>query len=135
MTLSLQNQYLQEMGIERWELKHPERLSGYSQPTYNLPPECRLLLVSPVRPTPEEAQLFEKVLKSFHVDLQEAQYCTPIDLLQLGSHHLEWIWFAGCTPTNGIADKLLTTPLLNQVDGNQQQRRALWQQICSYQVK
>jgi DNA polymerase III subunit psi len=135
MTSSLHNQYLQEMGIERWELKHPERLSGHSQPTYNLPPECRLLLVSPLTPTPEEARLFEKVLKSFHVDLQEAQHCTPTHLSQLNSHRLEWIWFAGCSPTSGIAAKVLTSVPLSQIDGNQPQRRALWQQICSYQVK
>ncbi|MDG2733340.1 DNA polymerase III subunit psi, partial [Vibrio parahaemolyticus] len=43
-----------------------------------------------------------------------------------------WVWFAGCEADQSIKAKHLTSPLLQDIDGNNEQRRALWQQICSY---
>ncbi|MDW2373263.1 DNA polymerase III subunit psi, partial [Vibrio sp. 1078-1] len=50
----------------------------------------------------------------------------------LGEHQLEWVWFAGCESNSMENAKQLTSPLLQDIDGNNEQKRALWQQICSY---
>ncbi|MDF2154454.1 DNA polymerase III subunit psi [Vibrio sp. CAU 1672] len=129
---SRENQYLHEMGISLWELCHPERLTGYQAPQLELPLDCKLLLVSPVCPENQTALLFERVLKSIHLPLERARHIEPERLFQLGEHQLEWVWFAGCQASTEVQAKILTSPLLADIDGNNEQRRALWQQICSY---
>lgn len=127
-----QYQYLQEMGIQTWVLSHPERMNGYHPEKSELTSECRLLLVAPVHPTDREARLFEKVLKSFNVSLKQAQHVTPENLPLVETRGLEWVWFAGCAPVEHSAKKMLRTPNLEQIEGNNDERRALWQQICAY---
>lgn len=126
-------QYLQEMGIQSYELAHPERLQGYQAPQLVLQETCQLLLVSPQFPQKETALLFERVLKSINLSLEQALHVYPEQLHQLSEHQLEWIWFAGCEAQEKLNAKVLTSPELGQINGNQAQRRALWQQICSYQ--
>lgn len=130
-----QQEYLQEMGIQCYQLAHPERLLGYQSPQLILPDNCQLLLVSPQLPLGKTAEMFERVLKSIKLSLEQALHVTPEQLSQLDNdnHHLEWIWFAGCDLQERLEAKALVSPLLTQVDGNNEQRRALWQQICSYQ--
>ncbi|KJY83680.1 DNA polymerase III subunit psi [Vibrio galatheae] len=128
-----EQQYLQEMGIQCYELAHPERLQGYATPRLELPETCQLLLVSPLIPQGGNAEMFERVLKSINLSLKQALHIYPQQLSQLGNHQLEWVWFAGCEPAEIDKVKALNSPLLTHVDGNNQQRRALWQQICAYQ--
>lgn len=125
-------EYLQEMGIQCYQLNHPERLQGYQAPSIVLQASCQLVLVSPQYPKNETAFLFEKVLKSINLDLQQAQHIYPHQVAQLAEHQLEWIWFAGCEVHSEAKGKVLSSPLLSDIDGNNEQRRALWQQICSY---
>ncbi|EGQ7674887.1 TPA: DNA polymerase III subunit psi [Vibrio parahaemolyticus] len=127
-----EKQYLHEMGITSWELIHPERLAGYQPPTIDLPSSCKLLLVSPICPTNETAILFEKILKSMKLTLEQAMHIEPERLAMLGEHQLEWVWFAGCESNSMENAKQLTSPLLQDIDGNNEQKRALWLQICSY---
>ncbi|ANS86360.1 DNA polymerase III subunit psi [Vibrio scophthalmi] len=124
--------YLTQMGIDCYQLSHPERLTGYQAPALELPAECKLLLVSPVSPNGELALLFERVLKSINISLDQARHIYPEQATQLAGQSMEWVWFAGCERTEQLAEKALTTPLLSEIDGNNQQRKALWQQICSY---
>ena len=126
-------QYLQEMGITQWELSHPERLSGYQTELVKLPETCQLLLVSPEKPQGALAEMFERVLKSIKLELSQAQYVHPSELSHFDLSSPQWVWFAGCESDTDIAAKTLQSPLLSQIDGNNQQRRALWQQICSYE--
>ena len=126
-------QYLQEMGIQCYELSHPERLQGYQAPKFSLQASCKLLLVSPEYPKNRTAELLERVLKSMHLTLSDTYHLYPEQISQLESTDLEWVWFAGCEQVDGVASKVLTSPLLSGIDGNNEQRRALWQQICSYQ--
>jgi len=128
-----QQQYLQEMGIQCYQLAHPERLLGYQSPQLVLPENCKLLLVSPQLPQGKTAEMFERVLNSIKLSLKHALHIYPEQLSQLDGHHIEWVWFAGCPQDSKIEAKALITPLLTQIDGNNEQRRALWQQICSYQ--
>ncbi len=127
-----EKQYLHEMGISTWELIHPERLAGYQSATIDLPSACKLLLVSPSCPVNESAILFEKILKSMKLTLDQAMHLEPESLSSLGEHQLEWIWFAGCDVNENPNIKQLTSPLLQDIDGNNEQKRALWQQICSF---
>ncbi|PFG55436.1 DNA polymerase III psi subunit [Vibrio sp. ES.051] len=127
-----EKQYLHEMGISTWELVHPDRLIGYQAPNVDLPSSCKLLLVSPVCPENETVILFEKILKSMKLTLDQAMHLEPERLSLLDKHELEWVWFAGCEATTLLNTKRLTSPLLKEIDGNNQQKRALWQQICSY---
>lgn len=125
-------EYLQEMGIQCYELTHPERLQGYQAPRIVLQESCQLVLISPQYPKNETAILFERVLKSINLNLEQAQHIFPHQVSQLPDHPLEWAWFAGCEVQPDVQGKVLSSPLLSDIDGNNDQRRALWQQICSY---
>jgi DNA polymerase-3 subunit psi len=127
-----EKQYLHEMGISSWELIHSDRLAGYQSPKIDLPSACKLLLVSPMCPVNESAILFEKILKSMKLTLEQAMHLEPERFLQLGEHQLEWVWFAGSDAQACENTKQLISPLLQEIDGNNEQKRALWQQICSY---
>lgn len=83
-------------------------------------------------PTNETAILFEKILKSMKLTLEQAMHIEPERLAMLGEHQLEWVWFAGCESNSMENAKQLTSPLLQDIDGKNEQKRALWQQICSY---
>ncbi len=127
-----EKQYLHEMGISTWELVHPDRLAGFQSPVMALPSSCKLLLVSPLCPEKESAILFEKILKSMKLTIEQAMHIEPERLALLGEHQLEWVWFAGCEAQAIENTKQLTSPLVEDIDGNNEHKRALWQQICSY---
>ncbi|PMH41183.1 DNA polymerase III subunit psi [Vibrio sp. 10N.286.49.B3] len=129
---STTEQYLQEMGIARWDLIHPERLSGYVTKPIELPASCQLLFISPVSPEGELALMFERVLKSMKLTLEQALYITPEQLANCQLSEVKWLWFAGCENSIETSHQCLNTPLLSDIEGNNQQRRALWQQICAY---
>lgn len=126
------NEYLQEMGISVWEVTHPERLEGYHAESIILPDECKLLFVSPVKPKGELAVMFERVLASMNLTLVESLHLYPTQMPYLGQHSIEWAWFSGCDKTEIGSIKILHSPLLTDIQGNNQQRRALWQQIRGY---
>lgn len=125
-------QYLQEMGISQWELSHPERLAGYESKLTPLSSECKLLLVSPEKPQGDLAVMFERVLKSIKLDLPQALHIQPQHLTSIELGEVEWVWFAGCESTQKLQVKILQSPLLSDINGNNQHRRDLWQQICAY---
>ena len=129
---SLENQYLQEIGISRWQLVHPKRMEGYQMERISLPQQCKLLFVSAQKPEGELAEMFERVLKSMKLSNEQALHLYPEQLAQLGDHQLTWIWFSGCDIENMDNVNTLQSPLLIDIQGNNQQRRALWQQICTY---
>lgn len=127
-----QQHYLHAMGIQSWDLVHPERLQGYQPTLAPLDDECRLVLVSDTYPTAAEALLFERVLKSFHVPVAAARHVFPHQLTQLDLSGLAWIWLAGVEVDVDTSANRLTSPALADIDGHTQHRRDLWQQICSY---
>ncbi len=110
----------------------PRKIGSYQSPLLDLQSSCKLLLVSPMCPENETALMFERVLKSIKLSLDDALYLEPSRVSSLGEHELEWVWFAGCEVDASVNAKQLTSPLLKDIDGNNEQRRALWQQICSY---
>lgn len=148
MNCSQQISILNEMGISCWALAHPERLDGYQAASFTLPITCKLLLVSPYKPKQIEVVMLERVLKSMTLELVDCLHIEPSVLNRLENSTLpQWVWFVGCGEEQAnyqqiiqskqqVAGsppiKILHTPFLSQIDGNNQQRKALWQQICSY---
>ena len=124
---------LHQLGITEWQLIHPERLQGYQVPHYDLEDDICLLFVAESRPTGKDAAIFEKVLASFNVTLEQSRFATPDSLSLLGNHNLTWVWFSGCEVIDGIAPQVLTSPTLSELDANVEHKRALWQLIRSYQ--
>ncbi|WP_324187421.1 DNA polymerase III subunit psi [Vibrio hibernica] len=140
----IERQKLQEMGVDIWELAHPERLQGVEQRSFSLPKPCALLLVADSIPTGDEAVLFAKVLASMKLNLDQALHVTPAQLSQVTHHQLVWIWFAGTALSDeeqresaihfeldGL--QVLNSVSLSDIPTDIQHRRQLWQQICSYQ--
>ena len=128
----VQSQYLHEMGISQWDLVHPDRLAGYQANLTVLPDGCKLLLVSDEKPDGKLAEMFERVLKSIKLDLTQALYIPCSQFTSIDSSRVDWVWFAGSSPSIELDAKVLQSPLLSEIDGNNQHRRDLWQQICAY---
>ncbi|WP_194437414.1 DNA polymerase III subunit psi [Vibrio fluminensis] len=127
--------YLSEMGIDQYQLIHAQRLSGYQSESITLPSDCKLLLVSPVFPQGSQAEFLQRVLKSMQLTLEQVRHIYPQQLAQVESL-TEWIWFAGCPSSEQVStlqsSKVLNSLLISEIDGNNEQRKALWQQICSF---
>ncbi|QIA64103.1 DNA polymerase III subunit psi [Vibrio astriarenae] len=124
--------YLKEMGITQWTVTHPERLEAIEVSKQTLDASCRLLLVSPSCPQGALVEFLAKVLKAMSLSLEQIRHIEPQNWSQIELEGVEWVWFAGCPEQESTA-KVLTSPLLEQIDGNNQQRRALWSQIQSQQ--
>ncbi len=126
--------YLKEMDIQSWELLHPDRLAGYQSETIAIPDSCALLLISPQKPEGEIVTMFEKIVKSMQLELHQVLHLFPEQFEQLEAQQLKWIWFAGCSKPESVPTeiKVLTSPQLRDIQGNNLERRNLWQQICSY---
>ncbi len=128
------SQYLKEMDIQSWELLHPGRLAGYQSEAIAIPDSFELLLISPQKPEGEIVVMFEKIVKSMQLELRQVCHLFPEQFDQLGEHYLKWFWFAGYKKPEPLSTEIniLTSPLLSSIQGNNLERRALWQQICSY---
>ncbi|EKO3659099.1 DNA polymerase III subunit psi [bacterium 19MO03SA05] len=124
--------YLQAMGIQEWQLIHPQRLAGYSPPIESLDKQCRLLLVSSLLPSGSQLVWLERVLNSFNLNLSQARHVYPQQLCQLELNDLQWIWYVDCQASAVTTANALHTPALSEVEGNTHYRRDLWQQICAY---
>jgi DNA polymerase-3 subunit psi len=138
-----EREYLAEMQIDCWELVHPERMTGYAtaKPSFRLPDSCELLLVSPVLPEYDEAEYLVKILASMQLSIDQVRHIYPQQLdmvdVDVTGKMPKWIWLAGCDlpadePYLSERSQRLSSPLLTDIRGNSQHRRALWQQICSY---
>ncbi len=124
--------YLQEMGISTFQLLHPERLVGYTPSELILPESCQLLLVSPLCPEGNSAQLLKNILKTVNLTLEQAAHIYPAQFSSINHHQLTWIWFAGCPSQELQGVNLLHSDNLTEIDGDTQRKRALWQQIQGY---
>ncbi|GEA51080.1 DNA polymerase III subunit psi [Vibrio inusitatus NBRC 102082] len=129
MKSNISSAFLAEMDIQEWQLAHPEKLQGYQQPEISLDGSVKLLFVSPQVPSRHYAEFLQKVLKAMQLDLDDCRHLYPNQIQQLGAHSLQWLWFSDCVslPLDGV--KLIASPALSEIDGNNQNRRQLWNQI------
>ncbi|MGO1297276.1 MAG: DNA polymerase III subunit psi [Vibrio sp.] len=124
--------YLHEMGIQSWDLIHPERLQGVQSAKQKVPQQYCLVLVTDRALSREDLPFFERILSTFNVALPDVCRVNPIQFSDIEfSEHLQWVWFAGCHAQEHTVAKQLTSPYIHEIDGNTQHRRALWQQICT----
>lgn len=139
------NSILQLMGIQAWELWHPERISRQHQPNIGLPADCRLLFVSPQLPTGELAKFYQKILSAMKLSLEQSRHILPEQLQYLdANNHLVWIWFAGDKDSAALLQqfqvgkdltaklKILHSPELAVVQNSAGEKRQLWNQIRSH---
>ncbi len=133
---------LQHMGIQAWDVTHPERLKGVMPQPITLPKACRLLLVSPEKPSGELAAFYARILKAMKLELAQSRHIEPEYLVRIQASELEWVWFAGCENESALTQhlsaqqssiKFLSSPLISGIQGNDPQRRTLWNQIRSYE--
>ncbi|CAM3013922.1 DNA polymerase III subunit psi [Vibrio rarus] len=120
---------LSEMGIEQWQLLHPERLQGYQLPAIELDESVKLLLVSPQIPCGHYAEFLQKVLKAMNLQLSDCRHLYPHQFQQLTAHRLQWLWFSDCEVASVDGVRVIHSPALSDIDGHNQNRRQLWNQI------
>ncbi len=126
--------YLHAMGIQEWQLIHPQRLAGYTASKEALDQQIRLLLVSEAPPLAAQLPWLERVLNSFHLSLEQAAYVSPSQLGQVMANDVEWIWVVDSEHRLelGSNSKVLRTANLTEVENSLEHRRDLWRQICAY---
>ncbi len=127
--LNSREKLLAEMDIEQWQLQHAERLEGYQQPAISLPDSVKLLFVSPLIPAGQDAEFLQKVLKAMQLQLSDCRHLYPNQVSQLSQHQLQWVWFSACAPIAVEGVKEIHSPALSEIDGHNQNRRQLWNQI------
>lgn len=132
MSKDRQQALLSEMEIECWQLSHPQRLEGYQSPALEFDKQIKLLFVSPDLPQGSDAEFMAKVIKAMGLELGQCRHLYPSQMAQLSTHHLEWVWYAQCEVATLENVKLLQSPALSDINGHNQNRRALWDQIKAY---
>ncbi|WP_070972339.1 DNA polymerase III subunit psi [Vibrio sonorensis] len=122
--------YLNEMGIDCYQLIHPQRLEGYQQAKIELDSECELLLVTPAAPQGDTVPLLDNIVKAMALTLPQVRVIAPEQLSQIAEPSLSWVWFCGCESVElPFTTHLVSSPSLTELANNQQEKRALWQQI------
>ncbi|CAH0526759.1 DNA polymerase III subunit psi [Vibrio hippocampi] len=155
--MELDNTKLQLMGIQGWEVSHPERIRCQHQPKITIPDDCQLLFVSSSCPTGELAEFYQKILKAMKLTLADTRHILPEHLQFVqASENLVWLWFAGDShadshltefqerlaiqgkpsmqglPSTQGKLQTLTSPLLSSVQQSDGEKRQLWNQIRAY---
>ncbi|OZS45873.1 DNA polymerase III subunit psi [Photobacterium sanguinicancri] len=125
-------QVLQEMGLTYWQVRKPECFPALEVPVINFPDDCKLLFITEETLTEHDAWLFGRILKSMKLTPEQALMLPPSALEQLGQHQLVWCWIAGCTVTAPVGVQALLSAALSTMHTNPAAKKALWQQICSY---
>lgn len=126
-------QRLKEMGIAVWALRRPEIYPNLAEQTINLPDGCELLLVSDTLPGGEDAALFEKILASMKLRVDQARQIPPNALPLVKAHTLKWVWFCAVPEQPGLDGvATLSSPSLAVLQGDVSAKKALWQQIKHY---
>ncbi|OAN14199.1 DNA polymerase III subunit psi [Photobacterium jeanii] len=125
-------QVLQEMGLTYWQIRKPACFPALEVPVINLPDDCQLLFVTPDPLNEHDAWLFGRILKSMKLTSEQALMLPPSAVDQLGQHQLVWCWFAGCEVAAPAGVQVLNSDALATMHTNPTAKKALWQQICSY---
>ncbi len=123
---------------KRWALadraSHPERLAGYESELIPLSGDWsyywfRFENLRKISPWCLNAYLKVSSSTYLRLYLQQPQHLSAVWIYGSG-----WmrVWFAGCDSAHELKAKTLQSPLLSDINGNNQHRRDLWQQICAY---
>ncbi|PSV44820.1 DNA polymerase III subunit psi [Photobacterium indicum] len=125
-------QVLQEMGLTYWQVRKPELFPNMQVPVIDLPESCKLLFITDDELNEHDAWLFGRILGSMKLTPEQA-LSLPLEAVeQVAEHHLIWCWFAGCQGAHPVGCQVLNSSSLQAMHSNPSSKKALWQQICSY---
>ncbi|PSU46745.1 DNA polymerase III subunit psi [Photobacterium frigidiphilum] len=125
-------QVLQEMGLTYWQVRKPEFFPNMQVPVIDLPESCKLLFITDDELNEHDAWLFGRILGSMKLKPEQA-LSLPLEAVeQVAEHHLTWCWFAGCQGAHPVGCQVLNSSSLRAMHSNPSSKKALWQQICSY---
>jgi DNA polymerase-3 subunit psi len=125
-------QVLQEMGLTYWQVRKPEFFPNMQVPVIDLPESCKLLFITDDELNEHDAVLFGRILCSMKLKPEQA-LSLPLEAVeQVAEHHLKWCWFAGCQGAHPVGCQVLNSSSLQAMHSNPSSKKALWQQICSY---
>ena len=121
---------LQQLGITQWVLRRPAVLQGEIAVT--LPPDARLVLVTE-RVSALNDPFIADVLRSLGLHENQVLQVTPerAAMLPAGKHCNSWC--LGADVPLAISGAKLLSVDLDELYLNSAARRALWQQICTYE--
>ncbi|MGF1681061.1 DNA polymerase III subunit psi [Photobacterium minamisatsumaniensis] len=125
-------QLMQEMGLTYWQIRKPAFYPDMEIPSIDLPEACKLLFVCDDELDDHDKWLFGKILSSMKLTAEQALCLPPSAIEQVREHHLTWCWVAGCESPHPAGCQLLTSVSLKQMHTHPASKKALWQQICSY---
>lgn len=131
MTLPSRREWrLQQLGITQWVLRRPAVLQGEIAVT--LPHDARLVLVTE-RVSALSDPFIMDVLRSLGVHENQVLEVTPerAVMLPAGKHCNSWC--LGTDVPLAISGAKLLSVDLDELYLNSAARRALWQQICTYE--
>lgn len=118
--------YLQEMGITRWQLRKPQLFPQY-QPLFDISHAPLLVICSE---SDTKHPLMNKILNAFAVDQTQVEYLT----MQAFEDHqgtlpnIIWSTVGNISELNG--HQILTSPNLDMLSNNHQEKKSLWKQFC-----
>jgi DNA polymerase III subunit psi len=125
-------QVLQEMGLTYWQVRKPEFFPNMQVPVIDLPESCKLLFITDDELNEHDAWLFGRILGSMKLKPEQA-LSLPLEAVeQVAEHYLTWCWFAGCQGAHPVGCQVLNSSSLQAMHSNPSSKKALWQQICSY---
>lgn len=120
---------LQQMGITQYRLHRPRVLQG--EVAVRLSPETRLLII-----TAETLSLthvfLQDILRSLALCEQQVMILPVRQLAMLPAALTCAVWLLGIEADKQYADVQLVTPPLADLIDNSAAKRALWQQITTY---
>lgn len=123
---------MQEMGLTYWQVRKPDFFPDREVPAIDLPETCKLLFVCDDPLDEQDRWLFGRILLSMKLTPEQALLLPPSATELIREHHLTWCWQAGCTAPHPAGCQLLTSVPLKQMHTHPSAKKALWQQICSY---
>ncbi len=134
------NLLLAEMGIQQWQLCHPERLKG----SVNIPlSEQIALVIASENPVNLQAPFFSDVLRSLDLTVERCLVVNPeqVDYLQLNSSSV-YCWQIGEREEKAEESKqekitphfadFWQTESLEQLKNNPKAKRQLWQKMQKF---
>lgn len=122
---------LQQMGITQYKLRRPRALQG--EIAITLPPDTRLLIVADILPAAGDP-LVSDVLRAMAIAPQQTLSITPEQLAMLPDDRPCASWRLGTDAPVTQPGPQLSTPPLEALYFDAQAKRALWRQICEYDV-
>ena len=122
---------LQQMGITQYKLRRPRALQG--EIAITLPPDTRLLIVADIPPSTDDP-LVSDVLRALAITPQQVVSVTPDQLAMLPPDRACASWRLGTEAPVAQQGPKLSTPPLEALYFDAGAKRALWQQICEYDL-